>query len=96
MMLFETQENWEAWLKEHHTDIKGIWLKMAKKQRAYLLYNIQKPWIVPYVMAGSMVKKPLSMTSIGYKNSRHAAQRVYGQKSIATKQWCLLLKAECS
>jgi len=28
---FETQHDWEAWLKEHHTDTKGIWLKLAKK-----------------------------------------------------------------
>ena len=29
---FATQQDWEAWLKEHHTDIKGIWLKIAKKE----------------------------------------------------------------
>jgi uncharacterized protein YdeI (YjbR/CyaY-like superfamily) len=28
---FETQHDWETWLKEHHTDTKGIWLKLAKK-----------------------------------------------------------------
>jgi len=28
---FETQQDWEAWLKEHHTDTKGLWLKIAKK-----------------------------------------------------------------
>jgi uncharacterized protein YdeI (YjbR/CyaY-like superfamily) len=31
-MSFETQQDWEAWLKEHHTDTKGIWLKIAKKE----------------------------------------------------------------
>ena len=31
VMSFETQHDWEAWLKEHHTDTKGIWLKLAKK-----------------------------------------------------------------
>ncbi|HEX9133447.1 MAG TPA: YdeI/OmpD-associated family protein [Ktedonobacteraceae bacterium] len=31
VMPFETQQDWEAWLKEHHTDTKGIWLKLAKK-----------------------------------------------------------------
>ena len=30
-MSFETQQNWEAWLKEHHADTKGLWLKIAKK-----------------------------------------------------------------
>ncbi len=29
---FATQQDWEAWLKEHHTHIKGIWLKIAKKE----------------------------------------------------------------
>lgn len=29
--LFESQQAWEAWLKEHHTAAKGIWLKLAKK-----------------------------------------------------------------
>jgi uncharacterized protein YdeI (YjbR/CyaY-like superfamily) len=29
---FETQQDLEAWLKEHHTDTKGIWLKIAKKE----------------------------------------------------------------
>ncbi|MDQ2904502.1 MAG: YdeI/OmpD-associated family protein [Chloroflexota bacterium] len=28
---FETQQAWEAWLAEHHADIPGIWLKLAKK-----------------------------------------------------------------
>ncbi len=32
VMSFETQQDWEAWLKEHHADIKGIWLKIAKKE----------------------------------------------------------------
>ena len=27
---FETQQSWEDWLEEHHTD-RGIWLKIAKK-----------------------------------------------------------------
>ena len=28
IMSFETQENWEAWLKEHHTDTKDIWIEV--------------------------------------------------------------------
>ncbi len=31
IMSFETQQDWEAWLKENHTDSRGIWLKIAKK-----------------------------------------------------------------
>ena len=31
IMSFETQQDWEAWLKEHHADPKGLWLKIAKK-----------------------------------------------------------------
>jgi uncharacterized protein YdeI (YjbR/CyaY-like superfamily) len=31
VMSFVTQHDWETWLKEHHTDTKGIWLKLAKK-----------------------------------------------------------------
>jgi uncharacterized protein YdeI (YjbR/CyaY-like superfamily) len=31
---FATQQDWEAWLKEHHTDTKGLWLKIAKKGTA--------------------------------------------------------------
>lgn len=33
-MSFETQQDWETWLAEHHTDTKGIWLKIAKKEIA--------------------------------------------------------------
>jgi uncharacterized protein YdeI (YjbR/CyaY-like superfamily) len=29
---FETQQNWETWLKENHADSKGVWLKLAKKE----------------------------------------------------------------
>ncbi|HXX76992.1 MAG TPA: YdeI/OmpD-associated family protein, partial [Ktedonobacteraceae bacterium] len=29
---FETQQDWEAWLKENHAESKGIWLKIAKKE----------------------------------------------------------------
>jgi uncharacterized protein YdeI (YjbR/CyaY-like superfamily) len=32
IMSFETQQGWEEWLKEHHAETKGIWLKIAKKQ----------------------------------------------------------------
>src|SRR5215469_12537510 len=28
---FATQQDWEAWLKEHHTASTGMWLKIAKK-----------------------------------------------------------------
>ena len=28
---FESAQDWEAWLDEHHADAKGIWLKIAKK-----------------------------------------------------------------
>ena len=31
ILSFENQQDWEAWLVEHHTDSKGIWLKIAKK-----------------------------------------------------------------
>jgi len=31
-MSFENQQDWEAWLKDHHADTKGIWLKIAKKE----------------------------------------------------------------
>jgi uncharacterized protein YdeI (YjbR/CyaY-like superfamily) len=30
-MLFESAQDWEAWLNEHHVDTKGLWLKIAKK-----------------------------------------------------------------
>ncbi len=29
---FETQQDWERWLTEHHTEIEGLWLKIAKKE----------------------------------------------------------------
>jgi uncharacterized protein YdeI (YjbR/CyaY-like superfamily) len=31
ILLFENRQRWEAWLEEHHTETKGIWLKIAKK-----------------------------------------------------------------
>jgi uncharacterized protein YdeI (YjbR/CyaY-like superfamily) len=30
-LLFESQQDWEAWLAEHHADPSGVWLKLAKK-----------------------------------------------------------------
>jgi uncharacterized protein YdeI (YjbR/CyaY-like superfamily) len=32
VMSFQKQQDWEAWLKEHHADTKGMWLKIAKKE----------------------------------------------------------------
>jgi uncharacterized protein YdeI (YjbR/CyaY-like superfamily) len=29
---FVTQQDWEAWLKEHHAHTRGLWLKLAKKE----------------------------------------------------------------
>ena len=31
---FETQNDWERWLAEHHTNTEGVWLKIAKKEAA--------------------------------------------------------------
>ena len=31
IMSFETQEDWETWLKENHTESRDFWLKIAKK-----------------------------------------------------------------
>jgi uncharacterized protein YdeI (YjbR/CyaY-like superfamily) len=31
ILYFENQATWEAWLKEHHVEVKGIWLQIAKK-----------------------------------------------------------------
>jgi uncharacterized protein YdeI (YjbR/CyaY-like superfamily) len=36
IILFATQQDWEAWLNEHHTDTRGIWLKIAKKESGIL------------------------------------------------------------
>jgi uncharacterized protein YdeI (YjbR/CyaY-like superfamily) len=39
IMSFETQQDWERWLTEHHTGTKGIWLKIAKKESGILSVN---------------------------------------------------------
>lgn len=31
VILFESQEDWEAWLEEHYETFDGLWLKIAKK-----------------------------------------------------------------
>lgn len=31
ILAFASQLDWHAWLAEHHADVAGIWLKMAKK-----------------------------------------------------------------
>ena len=31
VMSFATWQDWEAWLKEHHADTNGVWLKIGKK-----------------------------------------------------------------
>ena len=31
ILLFATQQDWEAWLNKHHADTRGTWLKIAKK-----------------------------------------------------------------
>jgi len=31
VLSFAAQKDWEAWLKKHHSDPTGIWLKIAKK-----------------------------------------------------------------
>ena len=31
VMTFETQDGWNAWLDEHHAELPGVWLKIAKK-----------------------------------------------------------------
>ena len=36
---FETQQDWESWLTEHHTGTEGIWLKIAKKEAGIASVN---------------------------------------------------------
>jgi len=31
ILSFDNQQSWEAWLKLHHIESKGIWLMLAKK-----------------------------------------------------------------
>lgn len=31
VLLFATQQEWEAWLAEHHAGSPGAWIKLAKK-----------------------------------------------------------------
>jgi len=31
VLSFATWQDWEAWLKEHHADTNGVWLKIGKK-----------------------------------------------------------------
>ncbi|GCE28764.1 hypothetical protein KDA_42480 [Dictyobacter alpinus] len=30
-LTFETQQEWELWLEDHHNEAKGVWLKLARK-----------------------------------------------------------------
>lgn len=30
-LAFETQQDWEMWLEKHHSEARGVWLKLAKK-----------------------------------------------------------------
>ncbi len=32
IIAFETQQDWDAWLKEHYAETSGLWLKIAKKE----------------------------------------------------------------
>jgi uncharacterized protein YdeI (YjbR/CyaY-like superfamily) len=32
ILSFENQQQWEAWLCDHHAESKGVWLKIAKKE----------------------------------------------------------------
>ena len=31
-LFFDSQSSWEAWLAEHYAGLKGVWLKIAKKE----------------------------------------------------------------
>jgi Uncharacterized protein conserved in bacteria len=35
ILSFETQQDWEAWLRENHEHHAGIWLKIAKKEAGF-------------------------------------------------------------
>jgi uncharacterized protein YdeI (YjbR/CyaY-like superfamily) len=39
IQLFDTADDWRAWLEEHHGAAPGLWLKMAKKSAAYRSVN---------------------------------------------------------
>lgn len=36
---FETQQDWERWLTEHHSGTEGLWLKIAKKEAGISTVN---------------------------------------------------------
>jgi uncharacterized protein YdeI (YjbR/CyaY-like superfamily) len=31
ILTFETPYDWEMWLEQHHSEVRGVWLKFAKK-----------------------------------------------------------------
>ena len=35
VLLFDSQQAWGDWLHEHHTEPKGLWLKLAKKSSVH-------------------------------------------------------------
>lgn len=36
ILAVETQQDWEMWLEKHHSEAKGVWLKLAKKATGIL------------------------------------------------------------
>ena len=77
---FETQQDWERWLTEHHTETEGLWLKIAKKEAGISSVNYAEALESAICYGWIDGKKRLLMTSTGYKNSRSAAQKASGQK----------------
>ena len=80
ILLFETQRDWEAWLKEHHSEAAGIWLKLAKKGAgiASLTYAEALESALCYGWIDGQM--PLLIISAGCKNSPHAVPKASGHK----------------
>ena len=77
---FETQQDWERWLAERHTNTEGIWLKIAKKETGTPSVSYSEALESALCYGWIDGQKASFETSTGYKNSRRAVQRAYGQR----------------
>lgn len=92
VLLFETEQAFEAWLEAHHADTPGLWVKFAKKGRG--IASISFPEAVQVAMCFGWVDSKMRSVDDDYYVLRYQPRRPRSNWSASSKDLAERLMAD--
>ena len=83
---FASATLWEEWLSKHHSQVDGVWIKVAKKATGIASVTHDEALDVALCYGGLMDNENPVMKDFSCKNLRHGVPIVYG-RSVTSIKW---------